>query len=92
MPCERGNAQQKHDIEPVLEIIAVNPLIGRGPGAANLFWTLFISQPIRIRTGTMDTSDCDTSTSFGGGVLVLYFWYPVVRLGLRTFGSDTAER
>lgn len=76
----------------VLERIAVNPLIGHGPGVAYLFFDI-----------VHQSTDTDSFVHNGyiglwykyglwGLGLVLYFWYSVVRLGLRAFRSDTTER
>lgn len=76
----------------VLEKIAVNPLIGHGPGVSYLFFDI-----------VHQATDTDSFVHNGyiglwykygiwGLGLVLYFWYSAVRLGLRAFRSDTAER
>lgn len=76
----------------VLEKIAVNPLIGHGPGVAYVFFDI-----------VHQSTDTDSFVHNGyiglwykyglwGLGLVLYFWYSVVRLGLRAFRSDSAER
>ena len=76
----------------VLEKIATNPLIGHGPGVSYLFFDI-----------VHQSTDTDSFVHNGyiglwykygiwGLGLVLYFWYSVVRLGLRAFRSDTAER
>ena len=76
----------------VLEKIAANPLIGHGPGVAYLFFDI-----------VHQSTDTDSFVHNGyiglwykyglwGLGLVLYFWYSVVRLGLKAFRSDTTER
>ncbi len=76
----------------VFEKIIMNPLIGYGPGVSYLFYDI-----------VHQSTDTDSFVHNGyiglwykyglwGLGLVLYFWYSTIKLGLRAYRSNTAER
>lgn len=79
------------ETQAVLEKIALNPLIGYGPGVSYVFYDI-----------VHQSTDTDSFVHNGyiglwykyglwGLGLVLYFWYSTVRHGLRAFRNDITD-